>query len=62
MVGSVNIDPMPIALRIWQETRGVIATGKSAFAAKQDTRTSPSSETDPAPQTAETAQGNTTLP
>jgi ERF superfamily len=57
-----NIEPMPIALRLWQETRGVIATETSAFAVRKDAGTSASSKTEPAPPTAGAAQSNTTSP
>ena len=57
-----NIDPMPIALRLWQETRGVIASGTSVSAAQKDAEASASSKSEPIPPTAGAAQRNTTSP
>jgi hypothetical protein len=44
-----NIDPLPIALRFWQETRGVLAKVKGEVSAQREGPSSVESEAEPAP-------------
>ena len=60
--GQFNIDPMPIALRFWQETRGVIATASAEAGPQNKPATSAGSNPELARPSAEAAQGETTSP
>ena len=47
--GQFNIDPLPITLRFWQETRGVLANVKGEVKAQRERPSSRESEPEPAP-------------
>ena len=57
-----NIDPMPIALRLWQETRGVHSNGSAEAGPQNEPATSAGSKPELATPMAEAAQGDTTSP
>jgi hypothetical protein len=57
---QLNIDPLPIAFRFWQETRGMLANTSSEFAIEKERSTSPRTETELASSPTDAAHSGST--